>query len=65
MVKRVWHTATAIAVSSSQVVVVVFGGLGEAIIDGRDARQQPMKAATVVLEFGNYIVNYCRVTPTH
>lgn len=53
--KRLGHTATAIAVSSSQVVVVVFGGLDELIRDG-DGRQQPMKAATVVLEFGNYIL---------
>ena len=58
-----YHTATAITVSSSQVVVVVFGGLDELIRDGRDMRLQPMKAATAVLEFGN--VNYCRVTSTH
>ena len=56
MVKRLEHTATVIAVSSSQVVVVLFGGLDELISDGRDDRQQPMKTATVVLEFGNYII---------
>lgn len=62
MVKRLYHTATAIAVSSSQVVVVVFGGLDE-YIRGHGDRQQPMKAATVVLEFGNY--QLLRGTPTH
>ena len=55
MVKRQCHTVTAIAVSSSQVVVVVFGGLDE-YIRGRDNRQQPMKAGTFVLEFGNCIL---------
>ena len=54
MVKRQDHTATAITVSSSQVVVVVFGGLDE-FISGHDDKNQSMKAATVVLEFGNYI----------
>ena len=49
------HTATAIAVSSSQVVVVVFGGL-DVYISGHDDRQQPMKSSCVVLEFGNYTV---------
>ena len=49
-----WHTATAIAVSSSQVVVVVFGGLDE-LIDDLDFFQQPMKSPTV-LEFGNYVL---------
>ena len=64
MVKRVHHTATAIAVSFSQVVVLVFGGLDEYIRDDRDFRRQLMKAATTVLEFGNYIIiNYCTVTP--
>ena len=53
MVKRMFHTATAIAVSSSQVVMVVFGGLGKYIRDDRDDTEQPMKAATAVLEFGN------------
>ena len=52
--KRQDHTATAITVSSSQVVVVVFGGLDE-FISGHDDKNQSMKAATVVLEFGNYI----------
>ena len=52
MVKRQYHTATAIAISSSQVVVVVFGGLDE-FHSGDDDRQQPIKAATCVLEFGN------------
>ena len=36
--------------------MVVFGGLDEEISDGRGSRLQPMKAATVVLEFGNYIL---------
>ena len=36
--------------------MVVFGGLEEYIRDGRDDSHQPMKTATVVLEFGNYII---------
>ena len=47
------HTATAIAVSPSKVVVVVFGGLYELISD-RDRYDQPMRSDTSVLEFGNY-----------
>ena len=58
-----WHTATAIAVSSTQVVVVVFGGLDEYIRDGRADRQQPMKSATVVLEFSNSILIIVEVHP--
>ena len=54
--KRLFHTATAIAVSSSQVVVVVCGGLDEFIRYDCDDSEQPMKAATVVLEFGNDII---------
>ena len=54
--KRQYHTATAIAVSYSQVVVVVFGGVDEYISDNHDDREQLMKAATGVLEFGKYII---------
>ena len=52
MVQRQYHTATAIAVSSSQIVVVLFGGVDEWIRDERQDRQQPMKSDTTVLEFG-------------
>ena len=51
-----WNTATAITVSSSQVVVVVFGGLDGYISEDHDFREQPMKLETAVLEFGNKII---------
>ena len=56
MVRRRDHTATAVTVSSSQVVVVVFGGLDQFISYGRYPRSQPMRAATVMMEFGNSII---------
>ena len=52
MVKRMFHTATTIAVSFSEVVVVLFGGL-DVLIRGRDDRLQAMKSDTFMLEFGN------------
>ena len=61
MVKRMYHTATAIAVSSTQVVVVVFGGLDGYIRDVRDLHEQPMSAETAVLEFGKF---HCKGTLT-
>ena len=51
MVKRHHHTATAIAVGSSQVVVVVFGGVDEYI-----RHDEAIRSDTVVLEFGNEIL---------
>ena len=56
MVKRQYHTATAIAISSSQVVVVVLGGLEKFVRINCDYAQQPMKADNAVLVFGNYIL---------
>ena len=51
--KRKYHTATAVAISFSKVVVVVFGGMDEYVTNIHQALLQPMKAATSVLEFGN------------
>ena len=47
MIKRQHHTITAITISSSLVVVVVFGG--------RDSAFGNVLSDTVVLEFGEYI----------
>ena len=58
MFKRIRHTATAIPVSSTRVVVVVVGGVEEWVRDGRADSQQSMRADTCVLEFGNYFHYY-------
>ena len=48
MIKRSLHTFTAITISSSLVVVVVFGG--------RDSAFGNVLSDTVVLEFGEYTI---------
>ena len=45
MIKRYKHTITAITISSSLVVVVVFGGWNDGVMSD-----------TVVLEFGEYTI---------
>ena len=45
MIKRSQHTITAITISSSLVVVVVFGGVSSGVLSD-----------TVVLEFGEYTI---------
>ena len=55
MIKRLYHTVTVIAVSSSQVVVVVFGGMYQYVI-GKSDLKQSMRSDTNLLEFGNYII---------
>ena len=47
MIKRSQHTITAITISSSLVVVVVFGGRSSS---------KNVLSDTVVLEFGEYII---------
>ena len=49
MIKRHQHTIAAITISSSLVVVVVFGGRGSADISD-------ILSDTVVLEFGEYAI---------
>ena len=51
LVKRQYHTATAIAVSFSQIVVVVFGQFFS------DNKLHPGRSDAFLLEFGNYIIN--------
>ena len=48
MIKRIEHTITAITISSSLVVVVVFGG--------ESSRSSDVLSDTVVLEFGEYTI---------
>ena len=53
MIKRSEHTITAITISSSLVVVVVFGGM---TFDGDNTSLVDDLLDTVVLEFGEYTI---------
>ena len=55
-IKRQRHTATAIPISPTQMMVVLFGGLWKYIEDGRHKTQQLLIADTAVLRFGKLSV---------